>query len=601
MAIPYYIKALLFDGEPRWNSSKPIGTHAKITYSFMTSNPGQPNDPNFVAFKTDQQKAFVKKSLESWGSVANIQFEFSGDNNEGQIRFGFTSLPGQGMSGAPSPGGSTDVWINNYWSKVAWDATNSSVREREFIRYDFLHEVGHAIGLKHPGPYDISQVENQDAYSKNSDKYLPKGEDNDQYSLMSYNDGLNGRTKYTGSEASPTTPLLYDIATAQYLYGANYTTATGNDIYHFENPNEAVKIAIWDAGGVDTISAANQTLDATINLNNGSFSSIGPRVGGSTDRATDNVAIAFAVQDGVGNIINLIENATGGAGNDKITGNSANNLLKGENGNDYIDAGDGNDIVQAGTGNDTVLLGTGNDLAYGGAGNDYIDGWEGNDILYGGADNSDVGTGNDVLVAWKGDDVIYGGDGDDWLDGSYGNDILHGGTGNDTLGNPVSREGVGGEPGDDQMYGDAGNDKLYGGDGTDTLVGGFGDDILVGGAGNDQLNGYGTTVNNDSQFDKLEGGAGADQFILGGSWGVSYVETGNGFGIIKDFEKGVDRIQLRGKAGQYKLETRSLAGVGNAAADTEIFYTVGGQREKIGEVQDTIGLSFGNNQHFTFV
>jgi Ca2+-binding RTX toxin-like protein len=122
---------------------------------------------------------------------------------------------------------------------------------------------------------------------------------------------------------------------------------------------------------------------------------------------------------------------------------------------------------------------------YGGTGDDYLDGWEGDDTLYGGDNIEGTNSGNDVLVAWKGKDLIYGGDGDDWLDGSYDDDSLYGGDGNDILGNPVSQEGVGGEPGDDVMYGEGGNDELYGGDGNDTLIGGFGNDTLTGGAGAD--------------------------------------------------------------------------------------------------------------------
>jgi Ca2+-binding RTX toxin-like protein len=310
----------------------------------------------------------------------------------------------------------------------------------------------------------------------------------------------------------------------------------------------------------------------------------------------------------------------GGSGSDTLYGGDDNDELRGSEGIDYLYGGNGNDTLYSGgsiflgdntdprlndsfddflygeEGDDSLFGDVGKDIMYGGTGNDYLDGWESDDTLYGGNDAIGANSGNDVLVAWKGNDLIYGGDGNDWLDGSYDDDTLYGGDGDDILGNSVVPE-----PGNDTMYGEAGNDTLYGGDGVDALVGGFGSDSLLGGVGNDQLNGYGTIVNNDSQFDKLEGGAGADRFILGGSWGVSYVETGNGFATIKDFAKGIDRIQLKGKSGQYKLETRSLSGVGNGTAETEIFYTGGGQREKIGEVQDVIGLNLTNTQHFTFV
>ena len=107
-------------------------------------------------------------------------------------------------------------------------------------------------------------------------------------------------------EAMTPTPL--DILAIQYIYGANMTTRTGDDVYKLST-SEQLR-AIWDAGGIDTLDASNQTLGATIDLDDGAFSSIGRRnVGGS---AQNNVAIAYGA---------IIENATGGSGGDKIFGN----------------------------------------------------------------------------------------------------------------------------------------------------------------------------------------------------------------------------------------------------------------------------------------
>ena len=47
--------------------------------------------------------------------------------------------------------------------------------------------------------------------------------------------------------------MLYDIAALQARFGANMTTRTGNDVYN--GPNGNIQ-AIWDAGGVDTISGS---------------------------------------------------------------------------------------------------------------------------------------------------------------------------------------------------------------------------------------------------------------------------------------------------------------------------------------------------------
>ncbi len=74
--------------------------------------------------------------------------------------------------------------------------------------------------------------------------------------------------------------------------------------------------------------------------------------------------------------------------------------------------------------------------------------------------------------------------------------------------------------GNDKLFGGFGNDKLWGGAGDDCLVGGWGSDLLVGGSGNNTL----------------WGGAGRDTFAFG--W------ASKGCDVIKDFEKGCDKIKL---------------------------------------------------------
>ena len=80
------------------------------------------------------------------------------------------------------------------------------------------------------------------------------------------------------------------------------------------------------------ISGAGRTTAVTINLNDGTFSSLG---------AKDNLAIAFGV---------IIENAVGGSAGDTITGNQWDNSLTGAGGNDVLDGRGGNDHLAGGAG-----------------------------------------------------------------------------------------------------------------------------------------------------------------------------------------------------------------------------------------------------------
>ena len=56
----------------------------------------------------------------------------------------------------------------------------------------------------------------------------------------------------------------------------------------------------------------------------------------------------------------MIENGTGGSGNDLIIGNSANNILKGNAGNDNLFGKGGIDILIGGEGEDIFRLQQGN-------------------------------------------------------------------------------------------------------------------------------------------------------------------------------------------------------------------------------------------------
>ena len=117
----------------------------------------------------------------------------------------------------------------------------------------------------------------------------------------------------------------------------------------------------------------------------------------------------------------MIEDATGGSGNDRIVGNAAANTLAGNDGNDTIAGGDGNDHLFAGNGSDHLTGGAGNDSLYGGDGADTLNGGTGDDFIFGGATNADLR------------DVVYGGDGNDSIDGGAGNDVLNGGFGYDRM------------------------------------------------------------------------------------------------------------------------------------------------------------------------
>ena len=354
----------LVDGN-KWGGA--VGQGVSLTYSFgfsagsafwyqspSTGKYTTLNEPNATyafALSATQQTA-AQGALAAWAAVANLSFTqiSEASTNVGDIRLTWTSAGSSGEWGhayTPEPGSpaSGDVWI--YYSASSKTTTNPWTAG-SYNYMSLIHELGHALGLKHPGNYNVSG-------GLPSGPFLPASQDTRQYSVMSYNDTANPiflKATPTGSSYTftyttvvPETPMVLDIQAIQYMYGANMSYATGDNVYTFSPTTPFLK-TIWDAGGNDTISVSNFTRGCVINLNPGSYSSIviptdpiPPGFSGGTVpnyTGANNLGIAYGT---------IIENAVGGSGNDTLIGNSADNVMTGNGGNDSIDGGAGTDTA----------------------------------------------------------------------------------------------------------------------------------------------------------------------------------------------------------------------------------------------------------------
>lgn len=333
-----------------------------LTVSFPTSasyygsryGSGEPNH-NFQALNATQQ-AWVKQVLADYSSVANLKFNFVTETSSthGDIRYAMSDSPSTAWSYYPYTGATGgDAWFNN---STGWydDPVMGN-----YAALTFLHETGHAVGLKHAHETSGRFPAEPSAY------------DSLEYTVMSYRSYVGQSTSagYANADDSyPQTLMMLDIAAVQQLYGANYKTNAGDTTYAWDpgtgqtlvngtsmgvTAGNKIFLTIWDGGGTDTYDFSHYTSGVTVDLQPGhwSIASTAQLADlGDGHTAVGSIANALLYQ---GNTASLIENAIGGSGNDTMTGNSANNQFTGGGGNDTIDGLDGtNTAVYSGNRSD---------------------------------------------------------------------------------------------------------------------------------------------------------------------------------------------------------------------------------------------------------
>ena len=225
--------------------------------------------------------------------------------------------------------------------------------------------------------------------------------DSMEFSIMTYrsyeNDPLSGGYS-NESWGYAQSLMMYDIAAIQHMYGANFNTNSGNTTYAFDTNTGEMFVngveqgtpgdnrifrTIWDGNGIDTYDFSNYTTNLEIDLTPGGWSDLD--VGDNFQRAhlgDDNYARGhvFNALQFEGDSRSLIENATGGSGNDSIIGNSANNVLSGGISLSFVLGSSGDDSLYGYKGDDTLYGGDQNDIIYG---DDTLNGEHDKNYLFG--------------------------------------------------------------------------------------------------------------------------------------------------------------------------------------------------------------------------
>lgn len=197
----------------------------------------------------------------------------------------------------------------------------------------FVHEIGHALGLRHPGPYNgFADYADDALFTK----------DTWGYSVMSYfeQENFRGRETY-----NVTSPMIADLAAIRELYG-EIELRSGDSAYTYASMGLTGlegTFVIADTGGRDAIDLRGSE-GGEVDLREGRFSTLGAHA--------DNVAVAYGT---------TIEDAYGSSFDDVLRGNAAANRLVGGAGSDRIVGDAGRDSLIGGAGQDTLSGGSGAD------------------------------------------------------------------------------------------------------------------------------------------------------------------------------------------------------------------------------------------------
>jgi hypothetical protein len=302
---------LQHDPDARWNAPAALGSAIHLTYSFLSSTAD--GVTSFVTMNSSERAA-VRQALALYAASANITFTESLSGSAGQLRFGRSDLSGVDAAGFTHV--ESDAQGTYTRADVFMERTFTDYSAGTFAYETLLHEIGHALGLKHPGDYNLD--------GSGDAPFAPSAFDNATWTVMSYVEALDGAS---------TTPRVLDTAAVQYLYGANVSQAGQSKVYTFDAASVAGQ-GLFASGAAITFDLSKQSVASTVNLAPGSFSSIGKTASGQL--ANDNVFLPFGA---------LANKVISSAAGDTIVGAASEDTVVGFAGRETIDLAGGTNTL----------------------------------------------------------------------------------------------------------------------------------------------------------------------------------------------------------------------------------------------------------------
>jgi len=336
-----------------------------ITYSFPTkasvygSSYGLGEAQNQFAPLNASQMRAAREVFAMIEAVTDLRFTQISEtsDNHAEIRLSNSGTPSTAWSYFPaSAAEGGDVWFgrSNGW----FDAPVLG----GYGYYGFIHEILHAVGLKHGDETTGFGA-------------MTKAHDSMEFSVMTYRSYVGAAGQYVENETwgYAQTLMMYDIAALQQMYGADFSNNSGNTVYRWDPATgqefingvgqnvpggNRIFMTVWDGGGEDTYDFSNYTKGLSVDLRPGQWSRLSTtQVAelGNGHEARGNIANALTYR---GDVRSLIENAVGGAGADVIIGNDIANSLEGGGGADRLNGLQGSDVLSGGAGKDVFVFST---------------------------------------------------------------------------------------------------------------------------------------------------------------------------------------------------------------------------------------------------
>jgi len=201
------------------SSSAWSGTNISFSFPTASANYGttatylDPAPFNGFSVLTAQQQGEVQRGFNLISSYTGITFTKITETNttHAAIRLANSSSPPTAYAFFPSTGATGgDVFYGGTGRNPVMGNFDSGQAT--------LHEIGHALGLKHgqeTGVYGAMNANRLDV----------------EFSLMNYPNYIGSTEGFGTASTSPQTYMMYDVAAFQYMYGANFGNVGQNLTY----------------------------------------------------------------------------------------------------------------------------------------------------------------------------------------------------------------------------------------------------------------------------------------------------------------------------------------------------------------------------------